>query len=432
MKTISFSSASVGEGFSGVARIMSKRHMGKILFVDCRFVEEVVQFMFSWDKVTNFKDICTIPVGSLIKVKGEKILTQTNTPALFVSCCELIHACKTNLHGKFHGMRYRNRPLDLVMNKESFDNFRKFSEAAMTIRMFLYDHSYSEFLTGVMQETFEAGQAKPFKTFCNATNKDLYLSLTSELKLKRLLVGGFDKVFEITQSFRNEGVDYRHSPEFTILEMYAKDHSCSDMMSILEAMISLVMSKIATGSNISFEMPFERVSFLDAFEKYVGNYSECTLESLSRNYPALFYEGMTSYAWIKKVIKKLIVTQIKNPTFLTNLPVGMSPLAKVLPCGEFTDRSFLIVNNMSIADIYTDENDPIILGCNLEKQSLEIGRVVNAEFLATITSLGLGPSAGIGLSINRLNMLLISSQDKDIKDTILYPLLGRRKGARIA
>ncbi len=426
MKKISFSSAGMGEKVAGVARIMSKRHMGKILFADCRILEEIVQLMFSSRRVTNFKEVCSLPVGSLINVMGEKIVTRTNTPSLLVSSCDFIHICKTVLPDKFRGMsdglRYRNRCLDLMVDRESFDCFKRFSDVTMLIRQFLYKNSYHEFATGILQETFEAGQAKPFKTFCNAMSKDLYLSLTSELKLKRLLVAGFDRVFEITQSFRNEGIDSAHSPEFTILEIYTKDCSCLDMLNLLESMIVQIAKEVNLESELDFTSPFERISFVQAFEKYVGSYSECTLEILSVEYPRLFNREMATSTWLMKVIDKIISPKIKDPTFLTELPTGMSPLTMVLPCGEFTDRAFFVADGISIADIYTDENNPDILRENLKRQSIETGGVVNDSFLSML-SLGLGPSAGIGLGINRFHMLFLGSLGKNIKETILYPLL---------
>lgn len=427
-----------GTSFEGIARLVSRRNMGKICFCDARFQENQAQLVFDRGVLLNYSDLAKAPLGSLLYISGNKIVTLAGTPSIEVKEAELLFASEGFWPDKYHGLnqpiRYRNRVYDLLINQDAFIFFKKMSLALSIIRSTLYERSFHEFITGVLQETFEAGQAHSFSTLCRANGKDLYLSLTSELKLKRLIVAGFERVFEIAQSFRNEGIDSIHSPEFTMLEIYEVGSDCGLMMKLLEEIVHRVVQECEGGNSVpyfkegcempilvSYAKPFLRISFRQSFEEMVGPWDNCELEKLSKIYPDLFNNKMTRFTWLMKVIEKLIVPNIVAPTFLTDLPAGMSPFVR--NNDEVTsDRSFFIAQGTFLADIYSDENDFSKLSLALKIQADEIGTNLNSDYL-DIIKMGIPKTAGIGMGLNRLLMLLLHELPCNIKETILYPIL---------
>ncbi len=249
------------------------------------------------------------------------------------------------------------------------------------------------------------------------------------------MIAGFEKIFEISQSFRNEGIDAIHSPEFSLLEFYAVQQDYKKMMTLVEEMVRDVVQenngtknveccdKMGVKTVVSYEDQFRRVSFSDAFEIYVGDYSECALPKMIEKFPEMFYEGMTTFTWLMKVIEKFFVPNIVNPTFLVDLPSEMSPFAK-LPFGDnVTERAFFIAQRLFIADIYSDENDGDKIRKTLEQQSNEAGIPIKGDYLQQVLSFGLVKTAGVGLGMNRLFMLFLNKLPKNIKETILYPMI---------
>lgn len=427
-----------GTVFSGYARLLSKRNMGNICFCHVRFQEDQIQIVLR-NGLDNYRELVGLPLGSLLHLVGNKIVTKTGMPSLEVIDAQAMFVYGGNMPDKRHGLtsalRYRKRVEDLTTNPEAFLFAKKMSHALSVIRMLLYEKGFHEFITGVLQETFEAGQANSFETHCLANDKTLFLSLTSELKLRRLIVSGFDKVFEIAQSFRNEGIDALHSPEFTMLEVYAVDADYRQMMNLLEELVSRVVRECegdeaivfiddnGDGKRVCYNQAFVRLPFRQAFEGMVGNWEMCDLGVLSETYPELFNTSMTRFTWLMKVIEKLMVPRIINPTFLTELPIGMSPFVKNNQDGMTSERAFLIAQGLFLADIYSDENDVSKLSDALERQSGEAGNEVNREYLE-VMNMGVPPkTAGIGMGLNRLLMLLLGSLPRNIKETILYPIL---------
>jgi len=435
MKTKNFlTGAKDGDMFQGVARILSRRKMGKICFCDARFKEHQVQVIFS-KELENYQEVSSLPLGSLLHLSGKKRVTSSGTPSLDVTEAKTLFVYQDFFPDKHHGLsqvrRYHERYVDFMINKESFLFAKKMSKSLQVIRNVLYEKSFHEFITGVLQENFEAGQAHAFTTSCRANNKDYSLSLTSELKLKRLLVAGFERVFEISQSFRNEGIDSIHSPEFTMLEVYEVNSNVYQMMNLLEEITyQVVLSNEGSESLeyytngkkevVSYKKPFKRLSFKQAFTEVIGPYDWCNLQKMISIYPNSFNTDMTTFTWLMKVIEKFIVPTIKEPTFLTKLPTGMSPFVKNKN-QEITERSFLIAQKTFLADIYTDENDAFILSESLKRQATEIGSEVNSEYLKMVKA-GLPQTAGIGLGLNRLFMLMLGVLPYNIKETILYPI----------
>ena len=428
------SRAKDGDLFQGVARLLSRRKMGKICFCDVRFKECQVQIIFS-ERLNNYKEVTSMPLGSLVYVFGKKRISISGTPSLDVIKANELFIYSNFFPDKFHKLsqdvRYRKRYLDFMINEKSFLFAKKMSKTLQIIRSVLYQKSFHEFITGVLQENFEAGQAHAFTTNCRANNKNYNLSLTSELKLKRLLVSGFEKVFEIFQSFRNEGIDSIHSPEFSMLEIYQLDSNVYQMMDLLEEIVYQVIIKNESSETlsyyfndqqeiVSYKRPFKRLTFKQAFFEVIGPYHWCNLEKMVDIYPNYFNPDMTRFTWLMKVIEKLIVPTIKEPTFLTELPTGMSPFVKNKD-KDFTERSFLIAQRTFLADIYTDENDIAKISKSLKEQSKEIGSQINSDYLEMFRA-GLSQTAGIGLGLNRLFMLMLGDLPYNIKETILYPV----------
>ncbi len=426
-----------GTEFSGRVRLLSKRRFGKICFCGVRFHEDQVQIMMNAELV-NFHEISRLPLGSLIVVRGVKTLTKIGEPTLRVTEAVVEFVFDGTMPDKFHGLssghRYRDRVQDLMVNPDSFFFARKMTAALMAMRQYLYKQGFREFITGVLQEQFEGGQANAFSTLCRANGHLLYLSLTSELKLKRLIVSGFERVFEIAQSFRNEGIDAIHSPEFTLLEMYAADHDCHEMMILLERMVCEVVAAcegspeilFAVDDNynhiVSYQPPFKRLTFRQAFETFVGGWNECDIGHLSQCMPDLFSRSMTRFTWLMKVIEKILAPKLIEPTFLTELPIGMSPFVKNHERGETSDRAFFIAQGVFLADIYTDENRIGKVEEALRVQASETNNPLNEEYLDALR-LGMPPTAGIGLGLNRLLMLMLHDLPQNIKETMLYPIL---------
>jgi lysyl-tRNA synthetase class 2 len=426
-----------GAEFYGQARLLSMRKLGKICFCGVRFREDNAQIMLGVD-LPNFGEITRLPLGSLISIRGKKFVSKTGEPTLRVTEANIEHIFADTMPDKYHGLssghRYRDRTKDLIVNAESFLFARKMSAALSTIRQNMYRNGFHEFITGVLQERFEGGQANSFSTSCRANNRTLHLSLTSELKLKRLIVSGFERVFEVAQSFRNEGIDAIHSPEFTLLEAYAVGFDCSKMMEILEQMVcevvmvcegsSEVPYVMANGGvrNVSYQIPFKRIPFRQAFEEAAGAWSECDINRLSQKMPESFNLSMTRFTWLMKVIEKMIAPSLVEPTFLTELPVAMSPFVKNHDSGEASDRGFLFAQGVFLADVYTDENRLTRVEEALRAQSTETKNPPNEEYLEALR-LGIPPTAGIGMGLNRLFMLLLHGLPQNIKETMLYPIL---------
>jgi len=426
-----------GTLFAGKARLLSRRHIGKICFCGARFREDQIQIMFN-DQLSNYQALVSLPLGSVVEVSGHKITTRTGMPTLQATSALPVFIYTGNMPDKFHGlgstMRYRNRAEYIMTDEDVFLFVKKMSATLRVMRHVLQEHGFREFSTGILQERFEAGQANSFSTHCRANGKTLHLNLTNELKLKRLIVGGMERVFEIGQSFRNEGIDPIHSPEFTMLEAYAAEANCHEMENLLEELVCEVI-RVCEGAevttkytctdgthNVSYQIPFTRLPFQRAFERWVGEWKSCDREALTALYPGSFHNQMTRFTWLMKVIERFIVPNIVTPTFLTELPLEMSPFVRSHSDGLTSERSFFVSQGCFLADIYTDENDHKKVANALAKQAAETGNMFNEDYLRVL-KLGMPPTAGIGLGVNRLLMLLLGDLPRNIKETILFPIL---------
>jgi lysyl-tRNA synthetase, class II len=426
----------VGQSFSGLARIIIKRDLGKILFWKARFNGDTIQFKVKKENLGNFDDLRSLHPGSCVFLQGIKCITQKGEHSIDVRKARVETQCHKIMPDKYHGLqqirRYENRMIDLMINQSTFDFFLTISNATYRIRNFLYGKGFREFNTGVLQEFFEAGLADPFITTCNANQKKYSLNLTSELKLKQLVISGYERVFEIMQSFRNEGISSVHSPEFTLLEVYQQSADYKDMMSLVEKMIAYTIKEeypdgksYISGNNegytIDFTPPYCQISFFEAC-KWLLDLKDCNLQKLVDRFPESFNRKMHRFTWVFKLIEKYISPYFTNPTFLTEIPSGISPFVKTN--SEFPDvseRAVLLVDGMNIADIYTDENDFSTIEKEMIRQASFTNREHNRPFLELLEH-GMPPTAGVGLGLNRFFLTLRNDLPSNIKETILYPI----------
>lgn len=425
--------APLGMKLSGYARLLQKRRFKVLSFWKVRLGGKEMQLLLEGDKLPNYSEMVRTPPGSCIYCEGVVIQTKTGDIAVRV---EAIRIENTNTSA---GLKttdkqwYPWRGQNLVANSSTLGLLARLSAMVATIRCELAASGFEEFNTGVLQQSAEVGRAEVFRTKCYANNKHYSLTLTSEVKLKHLLVAGFDAVFEILQSFRNEGIDHLHSPEFTLLEMYRVNVTYIDMMNLVERLVTSALNaglrrwplSSEEGGNIDkmLEDPFERITFEDLCQDRLGlSPRECCLEKMIERFPSFFRPGMSIFTWVFKLINRVLAPTLLKPTFITELPSGISPFVKVTRGREeVSDRAALVISGLDIADIYTDENDPERLKQALTKQALETRREVNPAFLQLV-EFGLPPSAGVGMGINRLALLLRGNLPLNIKNTMLFPI----------
>jgi len=287
----------------------------------------------------------------------------------------------------------------------------------------------------VLQKFFEAGLAQPFITKCNANDTEYHLTLTSEVKLKKLLIAGYDRVFEILQSFRNEGISPMHSPEFSLLEIYGAGSDHAEMMTLLEEMIRSavitdfpdLLSPVDREEEgrivMDFNAPYKRITFYEACAELLDiPESECDLPHLIEKFPDSFTEGMHRFTWVFKLINKYLGKYLTNPTFITRIPSGISPFVRTNKEDDrVSDRAVLVMNGMDIADVYCDENDKSLVKQAMIRQSEFTGRTHNRDYLELL-DYGLPRTASVGLGLNRLFLAFRKNLPGNIKETMLYPI----------
>jgi lysyl-tRNA synthetase class 2 len=425
----------LAEKVSGYARLLRKRRLGNVAFWDVRLKGHSLQLLLSESRIADYRDVLKCPLGSSIWLEGIACLSKTGEFSIDCTEVRMVGRCELSLADKRHGMqqgtRYARRLDDLLSNRDVFEFFGRISQTTRIIREFLWSREFQEFSTGVLQESKEVGSAGVFTTRCNANGKTYYLPITSETKLRRLQIAGFDDVFEILQSFRNEGIDTTHSPEFTLLEAYKVGGDWRSMAALLEDLIREVILKVygsvslkCESDLIDFATPFRRISFYGACGEYLDlDQSECTLEGLIQHYPALFSQGMGQFTWVFKTINKLLSPRCERPTFITGIPSGISPFVKIDSEDEgVTERAALVVRGIDLADVYSDENDAQKVKAVMERQFADRATQINAEYLHAL-NYGVPPSGSFGLGLNRLFMLMRGETlPANIRETILHPL----------
>jgi len=420
--------------------------MGKISFLDLRDGSGKIQLCFYKNRLSeeNLELFQDLDIGDIIGVSGKLFRTKSGEPTLEVEKLTLLAKSLQPLPEKWHGLadvdkRYRQRYLDLIANAETKETFRVRSQIIAAIRQFLNQRGFLEVETSVLQPSAGGALARPFTTHHHALDQDFYLRIALELHLKRLLVGGFDRVYEIGRIFRNEGVSTQHNPEFTMLESYEAYADYNDTMSMVEEMVSKVCQqvlgseKVKFGKNIiDFKPPWKRITLRDAVKDYGGidfvKYP--TADGLRERMRQLKMEVDPQKNWAKLVdelLKDLVRPKLIQPTIIFDYPVSMSPLAKKKAGEErVAERFQAIAGGLEIANAYTELNDPLEQRERFEEQQKERQGAdeerwtIDEDYLLAL-EYGMPPAAGLGVGIDRLVMVLTGQQS--IREVILFPQL---------
>jgi len=422
-------------------RLKFIRKMGKAQFVKIQDQTGIIQSYVRIDALgeeayANFKKLDT---GDIIGVEGTLFQTKTGEVTVRALRYEMVSKALRPLPEKFHGLtdqeqRIRQRHLDLVMNLESRERFFDRSRIISGIRRFLEERDYLEVETPVFQNVAGGAAAKPFVTHHNALDRDFVLRISLELYLKRLLVGGFDRVFEIGRNFRNEGISRRHNPEFTMLELYEAYSDYRGMMELIRSMLRYLVKdvlkkeevKMPDGEVIDFMGEWREAKYKDLVCEKVGDPGwfdlpkETKIER-AREMKLEVEADWEDYEVSNEVFGKLIEPTLIQPTFVTHLPKELCPLAKITKDDPSTIDVFeLCIGGMEIAPAYSEQNDPDVQREMFEKQAGEETQSIDDDFLETL-EYGMPPAGGLGMGIDRIAILLTEAEN--IRDVILYPQL---------
>lgn len=427
-------------------RQMSKRDMGKAFFCDLQDNLDRIQIYIKVDDLgaEAFAEFKRWDIGDIIGVEGDVFRTKRGEISIHAQSVTLLSKSLRPLPEKFHGLsdaetRYRQRYLDLIMNPDVRETFRLRSRMVTAIRAYFDSRDYLEVETPVLGTILGGANARPFITHHNTLDLDMYLRIATELPLKRLVVGGLERVYEIGRLFRNEGMDTRHNPEFTTIEYYQAYADCNDMMDLTEGLIrSLCQTLLSTdtltyqGIEIDMHTPWKRISMADAVKEICGidfeNISSDTeAAKLAEKAGVGIKEGMTVGEILFECFDQKVEPTLIQPTFITRHPIEVSPLAKRCPDNPlFTDRFELFVTGRELANGFSELNDPIDQRERFERQAAlrekgnEEAQMVDEDFLLAL-EYGLPPTGGVGVGIDRLCMLLTDSPS--IRDVLLFPTM---------
>lgn len=432
-------------------RVIAIRGHGKSTFVKIQDRTGSLQLYFKEDVLgTDQFELFTkyIDLGDYIWVQGTAFVTKTGEITLKVDTFTLLSKCLHPLPEKFHGIadietKYRQRYLDLITNAESREKFKVRSKLVSGIRHYLEAHDFMEVETPMLHPIPGGAAAKPFVTHHNALSSDLYLRIAPELYLKRLVIGGFERVYEINRNFRNEGVSTRHNPEFTMLEFYIAHEDYTFAMNTTENMLKKAVLEacgklvIEYGDHtIDFEKPFARYTVQEAVVK-IGKIKEdeLALHAIDKTVATHCKKPVAKNAsWGEKVyalFEELVEHQLINPTFITKFPVEVSPLAKRDPANQhFVPRFELFIGGMEIANSYNELNEPFeqrdrfLEQVKAHEAGNDEAHHFDADYIKAL-EYGLPPTVGCGIGIDRLTMLITNTLS--IKDVILFPALKRKE-----
>ena len=433
------------ENISLAGRIMARRSMGKMIFADIRDGSGKIQLCLRYDLLgeENFELLDEIDIGDIIGAEGKLFKTKAGEITLEVSQFTMLCKSLRPLPEKWHGLvdtdkRYRQRHLDLISNEETRNIFMSRSKIITAIRNFLDSRGFIEVETPVLQPEAGGAAATPFTTHYQALDNDFYLRIALELHLKRLIVGGFDKVYEIGRAFRNEGISVKHNPEFTLLECYQAYSDYTNMMSLVEEMASYVVQEVLgdtkitiNGNIINLVPPWQRVYLRDAIKNYCDidfeDYPDATsLRSKMEEKGMEVDPNKGRGKLVDELISTFVEPNLIQPTFLIDYPVEMSPLAKTKRGNErLVERFEGFINGMEIANAFTELNDPIDQRERFKQQMRErVGdeevEIADEDFLEAL-EYGMPPTGGLGIGIDRLVMLLTGQSS--IREVILFPQL---------
>ena len=442
-----------GKPVSIAGRMMSKRGMGKVSFCDLQDRSGRIQLYARKDEMdeAEYNRFKKYDIGDILGVQGVVFRTQRGEMSVRVEKVTLLSKSLLPLPEKYHGLkdtdaRYRQRYVDLIVNPEVKDVFVKRSKIISAIREYLDGHAFLEVETPVLHNQAGGAAARPFITHHNTLDIDMYLRIALELHLKRLIVGGFDRVYEIGRTFRNEGMDTRHNPEFTMLEAYQAFTDFNGMMDLTEDMIRTVAHKVLgtgkverDGVEIDLDKPFTRISMVEAVQKYAGvDFTQVeTLEqarALAKEHHIEYEERHKKGDILNLFFETYCEDKLVQPTFLTGHPVDISPLSKRCKDNpEYTERFELFICGGEYVNAFSELNDPIDQRGRFEAQAAlkaagdEEACDVDEDFL-TALEYGLPPTGGMGMGVDRLVMLLTGASS--IRDVLLFPTMKPLNGVK--
>ncbi|MCP3965097.1 MAG: lysine--tRNA ligase [Lentisphaerae bacterium] len=427
-------------------RLMSRRIMGNAIFADVRDSSERVQLFISKKLIgaepfKMFKKL--LDIGDIIGVKGSLFVTKTGELSIKVAEYKLLSKSLRSLPEKFHGLtnveqRYRQRYLDLIMNQDSRKVFQQRFEVIREIRKYLETKGYLEVETPMLQPMAGGASANPFKTYYEALSSEMFMRIAPELYLKRLLVGGFEKVYELNRNFRNEGMSRRHNPEFTMIEIYEAYGDCRTMMDLVEEMVTTIAENVfgtlkiehADGKVIDLTRPWRRAPYHDLVKEKAGDdwfdISHEERVKRAKEMDLFIEDSWPDFEITNEVYEKLIEKTLIQPTFVTRLPAQLVPLAKACPDDEsLVDVFELEINGQEIAPGYSELNDPVEQRRRFMEQyertreeGDNVNEKVDQDFLTALEH-GMPPAGGMGIGIDRLVMMLTGAES--IRDVVLFP-----------
>ena len=442
-----------GQEVSVAGRMMSKRVMGKASFCNVQDLKGSIQCYVARDNVGEepYKGFKKMDIGDIIGVKGTVFQTKTGEISIHVTGITLLSKSLQILPEKFHGLtntdlRYRQRYVDLIMNTEVKDTFIKRSKIISSIRRYLDGQGFLEVETPMLVANAGGAAARPFETHFNALDEDFKLRISLELYLKRLIVGGMERVYEIGRVFRNEGLDTRHNPEFTLMELYQAYTDYNGMMDLTENLYRHVAQEVLGTTKITYngiEMdlskPFERITMLDAVKKYSGvDFNEIhTLEearAVANEHHVEYEERHQKGDILNLFFEEFVEEHLIQPTFVMDHPIERSPLTKKKPDNpEYVERFEFFMNGWEMANAYSELNDPIDQRERFKAQEEQLAQgneeanTTDEDFLNAL-EIGMPPTGGIGFGIDRMCMLLTDSAA--IRDVLLFPTMKTQGAAK--
>jgi len=433
-----------GKKVAVAGRLVSKRVMGKASFCHILDGSGKIQGYFRRDDMGEeaYSEFKKLDVGDIIGIWGEVFTTHMGEISIKVDSYTLLSKSLLPLPEKFHGLkdpdlRYRQRYLDLIANPEVRDTFVKRTKIVSAVREFLDSEGYLEVDTPVLHTVPGGANARPFITHHNTLDIDMYMRIATELHLKMLVVGGFEKVYEMGRIFRNEGMDTKHNPEFTTVELYSAYQDYNDMMDIAERLICFCAEKVGgleityQGTPVSLKRPWRRITMIDAVREYTGlDFEKEEVSELikkARSQGANIKDGLSWGSALYECFDQLVESKLIEPTFVLDYPVEVSPLAKKKPSDKrLTERFELFITAREMANAFSELNDPIDqrerFKAQMEARAAgdEEAQMMNEEFV-TALEYGLPPTGGLGIGIDRLVMLLTDSPS--IRDVLLFPTM---------
>ena len=442
-----------GKEVAVAGRLMFKRVMGKASFCNVQDLQGGIQAYVARDEigVESYQDFKKMDIGDIVGIKGKVFATKTGEKSIHAEEVILLSKSLKPLPEKFHGLtdtdtRYRQRYVDLIMNEESKEVFIKRSKIISKIRSYLDGQGFMEVETPMLVSNAGGASARPFETHYNALSEDVKLRISLELYLKRLIVGGLEKVYEIGRVFRNEGVDTRHNPEFTLMELYQAYTDYHGMMDLTENLYRYLAEEVCGGTKIQYKdfeidlgKPFERITMVDAVKKYSGvDFKEIkTLEearAAAEEHHVEYEERHKRGDILNLFFEEFVEDKLIQPTFVMDHPVEISPLTKRKPEDpDYVERFEFFMNGWEMANAYSELNDPIDQRERFKAQEEllaqgdEEANTTDEDFLNAL-EIGMPPTGGIGFGIDRMVMLLTNSTA--IRDVLLFPTMKSQGAAK--